>query len=54
MKVLPNRSMFPANLERHFEPHPNFNSKTADYFKKKSDAFHVAQKVFVSEGTRKQ
>jgi len=47
-KVLPNSSMFPAKLRRHFETHPDFINKTADYFKRKSDELHATQKTFVS------
>lgn len=48
-KVLFNSSMFPAKLKRHFETHPSFINKTADYFKRKSDELHVARKAFVSQ-----
>ncbi|XP_050544325.1 zinc finger BED domain-containing protein 5-like [Daktulosphaira vitifoliae] len=47
-KVLPNSSMFPAKLKRHFETHPDFMNKTTDYFKRKSDELHSIQKTFVS------
>lgn len=47
-KVLPNSSMFPAKLRRHFETHPDFTNKTADYFKGKGDELHAIQKKFVS------
>lgn len=47
-KVLPNSSMFPAKLRRHFETHPDFTNKTADYFKRKSDELHAVQTKFVS------
>jgi len=47
-KVLPNISMFPAKLRRHFETHPDFTNKTADYFKRKSDELHATQKTFIS------
>ncbi|XP_025414925.1 zinc finger BED domain-containing protein 5-like [Sipha flava] len=47
-KVLPNSSMFPAKLRRHFETHPDFTNKTADYFKRKSDELHATQKTFIS------
>lgn len=53
-KVLPNSSMFPAKLKRHFETHPNFIKKTADYFKRKSDELHVVQKAFVSQDTYRE
>ncbi|VVC30561.1 Hypothetical protein CINCED_3A012991 [Cinara cedri] len=47
-KVLPNSLMFPAKLKQYFETHPDFINKTADYFKRKSDEFHVTPKTFVS------
>lgn len=47
-KVLPNSSMFPVKLRRHFETHPDFTNKTADYFKRKSDELHATQKTFIS------
>ncbi|KAL4126395.1 hypothetical protein QTP88_010617 [Uroleucon formosanum] len=40
--------MFPAKLRRHFETHPDFTNKTADYFKRKSDELHATQKTFIS------
>lgn len=33
--------MHTAKLRRHFETHPDFTNKTADYFKRKSDELHV-------------
>lgn len=48
-KVLPNSSMFPAKLRRHFETHPDFKNKTADYFKRKSDELHsLPDKICIS------
>jgi hypothetical protein len=48
-KVLPNSSIFPAKLKRHFETHHDFINKTADYLKKKKKyELHATQKTFVS------
>lgn len=46
--ILPNSSMFPAKLKRHFETHPDFTNITAHYFKRKIDKLHVVQTTFVS------
>lgn len=47
-KVLPNSSMFPAKLRRHFDTHPEYKNRTSDYFKTKSCELHEVQKKFVT------
>ncbi|KAJ4446474.1 hypothetical protein ANN_13170 [Periplaneta americana] len=47
-KVLPNSSMLPAKLRQHFETHPDYTNKTADYFKRKCDELHAVQTKILS------
>jgi len=48
-KVLPNSSMFPAKMRRHFEGvHPDCKYKPSDFFRRKYGELKRAQKIIFS------